>query len=158
MRASVGAAAWLGAAVLLATAAGCGRGGGPKRIEVPELGLSMSIPAGWQLDHRNPRMCAKGDATGLVLDQPWSGDDFAAHVDHLCEEFGGVVLSKTSLEIDACPAIRAVIHYPDQGTKALKLYIRKGDRLIEVSFVTPIEDFAGHESGLRESLASIRLR
>ena len=39
--------------------------------------------------------------------------------------------------------------------KALKLYIHKGDTLIEVSFITPIEEFAEQEPALRAALKSI---
>ena len=60
----------------LVIAVGCGRTPGKARMEVAELGLSMEVPSGWTVDRLNPRMFAKGNSTGLILDDPLVGQGF----------------------------------------------------------------------------------
>jgi len=145
--------------VLLVVIACEGRGTqGATKMEVAELGLSMHVPPGWRVDEHNPRMCAMGDNTGLVIDEPLEGRVFEEYADQLCKAQGGRTRSKTPLTISGRDAIQAVIEYPDAGSTALKAYIHHGERLIEVSFVTPREHFAQHESSLRKSISGIQIK
>ncbi len=43
------------------------------------------------------------------------------------------------------------------GSKSLKGYIHKDDRVIEVSFVTPTEEFADHEPAIHAAAESIEI-
>lgn len=146
--------------VFVFTMLGCGGGStvGKAKMEVPELGLSMYAPSGWRVEGRNPRMCTKGDNTGLILDEPLEGKVFREYVHQLSEAFDGRVISSTPLTISGYDAHQAVIEYTNAGSKSIKVYIHKGDRLIEVSFVTPIEDFPKHEPSLRQSIASLKIK
>jgi len=105
------------------TVTGCGSGDGQDRarMQVPELGLSMDVPSGWRVDGRNPRLCAKGDSTGVVMDEPLEGKAFAEHVRRLSEAQGGRVLSSKPLAISGCDAIQAVIEYPTADSKSIKV-------------------------------------
>ena len=139
---------------------GCGDGSleGKAKMEVPELGLSMYAPSGWRVESRNPRMCAKGNNSGVIMDEPLEGKVFRDYVDQLSEAHGGRVISSTSLAISGYDALQAVIEYANAGSKSIKVYIHKVDRFIEVSFVTSTEDFPKHEPALRHSIASIKIK
>ncbi len=128
------------------------------KIEAPEIGLSMPVPQGWIRDKRNPRLCFKGNYTGTVIDEALEGKDFYAYVEELSKDFGGKVVSKAPLEISGYKAIEAVIEYPDLGNKVIKLFIKKNDRLVEVSFVTSIKDFQKYAPSLRKALKSIEIK
>ncbi len=146
--------------LLVLTMIGCGgeTKQGKAKIEAPELGLSMYAPRGWKIDKRNPRLCFKGDYTGIVIDEPLEGRDFYEYAERLCKEFGGKIVSKTPLVISGHKAIKAIIEYPNQGTKAIKTFIHKSDRIIEVSFVILKNDFQKYESSLHESIESMKIK
>ena len=145
---------------LVLTVIGCGDGSteGKARMDVAELGISMYAPFGWRVESGNPRMCAKGDNTGIIMDEPLEGKVFGEYVQQLSEANGGKVISSTALSISGCDAVQAVIEYPSEGSKSIKVYIHKGDRLIEVSFVTPVGDFPECEPSLRESIATLTIK
>ena len=138
---------------------GCGDGStkSHSRMEAPELGLPMDAPSGWRVERLNPRICSKGDNTGIIIDEPLEGKALDAYVLQLSADNWGKVISTTPLSISGFDAVQKVIEYSDAGSKSLKVFIHKGDRLIEVSFVTPTEDFAEHESSIRKSIASIKI-
>ena len=139
---------------------GCGGTPGKARMEVAELGLSMELPSGWTVDRLNPRMFTRGDNIGLVLDDPLAGQSLGEHVE--AASMGVLeradVVSRTPLTISGYDAIEAIIEYPDAGSRAIKMWIQKGDRVIEVSAVTPIEDFSKYEAPLRAAFQSIEIR
>ncbi len=138
---------------------GCGptrRDGG--RLQVPELGLTLTMPAGWKLDRQNPRLCSKGDATGIVLEEPLAAAEFASRVDRLCRENQGQLRSQATLTVNGHPGRLVVIEYPAAGSTAMKLFLHKADTLIEISFVTPAEQFAAEEPALRATLQAVELK
>ncbi len=134
---------------------GCGGGQGKAKMNIPELGFSMTAPAGWKLD--NPRMCSKGVSTCLIIDEPLGGENFTRYAERLAKEQSSQLVLSPSRTISGCEAIEAVIEYPNAGSKAIKVYIHRGDRLIEVSFVVPIEEFPKYEPKLRKSINSIEI-
>ena len=139
---------------------GCGDGS-PKsnvKMELPKLGLSMTAPAGWRADRDNPQMSYNGDSTCMMLDEPLEGKDFWEYVQQLSKANMGKAISSVPMSIGGFDAVQTVIDYPHAGSKAIKVFIHKGDSLVEISFVTPAEDFAGHEPSLRESIASITIK
>ena len=149
------------AIVLPLLMSGCGGGSGSQKVEVAELGLSMQIPSGWAVEKDNPRVFGKGNSTGLVMDEPLGGKSFNDRVEALIAKTpfeSPKVISKTPLTVSGYDAIEAVIEYPNAGSKALKVYIHKDDRLIEISYVSPKEKFSEDEPSFRESIASIEIR
>ncbi|MBE7561066.1 hypothetical protein HS125_19800 [bacterium] len=137
----------------------CRTGGGSgARMELAEVGLSMSAPAGWSVSQDAPAMCSKGDYTGVVIAEPLQGLDFNQRVDTLARAQNSQIIAKTSTTISGRPAVEAVLAYPDTGVRAMKAYIHKGDKLIEVSFVASEADFPKYESAFRASMASIRIQ
>ena len=139
--------------------AGCGGGRtGGNRMALPGSGLSMSAPAGWRLDRPNPAMCSKGDCTGLILDESLEGKDFTEHAKTLAFANSGSIVSEKLRTIGGCEAIEAVIEYANAGSKSLKVYIHKEDRLIEVSFVTPVGQFSEQEPAMRAAVESIKIQ
>jgi hypothetical protein len=144
--------------LLLLMQVGCGGGASASKMEAPDLGLSVRVPDGWKVDRHNPRLCSRGDSTGVVLDEPLGNQSFADRADQLLRENNGKVLSKSSTTVGGFEAIQAVIEYPNAGSTALKAYIHKRDKLIEVSFVTPTPEFARQEAALRAALQSIELK
>ena len=139
---------------------GCGRKGlpGGSKMEARDLGFSMTAPAGWSVESSNPRMCSHGDGTGLIIDEPLEDKEFVKYAEDLSRASSANVISLKAVTVSGHEGIETVAEYPDQGSKALKLYIHKGDMLIEVSFVLPKEEFAAEEPALRESLSSITLK
>lgn len=127
-------------------------------MEATEVGLTMTVPPGWQVDRNSPRLCAKGEATGLIIDEPLEGRTFRDAVEQLQRENEGTVIASTPVSIGGFDAVQAVIEYPAAGSKAIKTYLHKGDRIIEVSFVTPADDFAAAERDIRASLETIEIR
>ena len=147
------------AAVLVAFVVGCGGKGSPvgEKITVPELGLSLKVPRGWKVDKHNPRLCFKDNSTGLVMDEPLEGRDFEEYVDEICRDFRGQVISKESVNVGGYAAFRVVVDHPDKGSRLMGLFIEKGDRLIEVSFVVPRDDFEKYKASLMEALDSVKV-
>ena len=82
---------------------------------------------------------------------------FGEYVQHLSEADMGKVISTTPMSISGFDAVQNVIEYPNAGNKAIKVYIHKGDTLIEISFVTSAGDFSTYETSLHKSIASITL-
>jgi hypothetical protein len=138
---------------------GCG---GPHRealIDVPEEGLTMRAPSGWRVYGGDAALiCSKGDNTGVMIIEPLEGKAFSEYVRQLAAQFGGKVISETTAPVNGCEAVRTVVEYPMQGSKSMSIYIHKGDKLINISFTTLIEDFPKYESSLKDSLASIRFK
>ena len=130
-------------------------GGG--KIEAPELGLSMNVPSGWRVDRNNPRLFYIGNSTGIIMDEPLEGRNFREYVQQLSIENFGRLVDTESMTRNGYQFIQSVIEYPNAGSKALKAFIHKGDTLIEVSFVTPTDEFSEYEDSLRQSLASIMI-
>lgn len=146
--------------LLLLILTGCGGSSlpGSASLQVPELGLSMKVPAGWSADRANPRMCSRGESTGIIIDEPLAGKDFAQHVDILSQEFGARRVLLSPMTVSGRESFEVIAEYPAQGTTALKVYIHKDASLIEVSFVVPSDEFAASEPSLRESVKSIVLK
>ena len=139
---------------LTAFGGGCSNGGGA--VEAPELGMSMPVPAGWSVDDGNSRLCFRGQATGIVLDEPLHGVDLDRHVDGVLGDFGAEVRSRAARTVSGLPAVEAVVDYPSQGSTALKLFVDRAGTLVEVSFVTPADEYADQEPALRAALDGIR--
>jgi hypothetical protein len=142
----------------LGLAACSGDLGGTARVEVSDVGFSMSAPRGWKVKKDAPWMCAKGENTGIVMVEPLNGKNFAESAEALSKVQGATVISKSSAKIGVCEAIEAVIVYPGAGSKAMKVYVHKDDKLIEVSFVTPEGDFSKHEESFREAIGTIKIK
>ncbi|HNS33378.1 MAG TPA: hypothetical protein PKN36_10480 [bacterium] len=139
---------------------GCGRkgaGGGAAMVS-DELGLRMNVPAGWQVDRKASLMCSKGDSTGIIISEDLEGKNFEEHVRQLSNDFNGKVVSSVPVSVSGFNGVRVVIEYPEIGSKSMKVYIHKEKKLIEISFVTPMEDFAGYEGSLLDSIESISLK
>ena len=102
-------------------------------------------------------MCSKGDCTGLILDGSLDGKDFIERVKVLALANSGSIVSEKPRTIGGCEAIEAVVEYADAGSQSLKVYIHKDDRLVEVSFVTPAEEFSDQESSIRAAIESIEI-
>lgn len=138
---------------------GCGGKGGTSgaKIKVPELGLTFHVPGGWKIDKRNPRLCYKDKSTGLVMDEAREGRDFDDYVERVARDFGGQVISREPFTLGRYEAVRVVVDYPQTGSKAMMVFLEKGDRFIEVSFVTPREEFEKQRASMRKALDSIEI-
>ncbi len=146
------------AGLALAAAAGCGPAGGSSTVNVPELGLTMALPVGWVADPSNPRMFydreERDDNFGMVEDYPLEGKTLAEYVDAL-PAMGAKFLSKTPLTISGHDAFEIV---SQAAYTVIEVNIKKGDRVIRVSFRALTEDFPEHEASMREALQGIVLK
>ena len=149
---------WMAAILATLVLVGCGDTAGRAKMEVRELGLSMDLPPGWKVDASNPRMFAKGDRTGLVLDEPLGDRTFEQCMETLSKVGSPMIRSRTPLTISGCQAVELVSEYPAQGSKAIKVYFHKNDHIVEISIVTSNEEFSQYESALREAIQSIRVK
>ena len=140
--------------LLLSFVPGCGGNGvsGKKTMELSEMGVSITIPEGWQLD--NPQACHKGDNTGLLMEEGLEGQSFEKSAAQMSQEFGSVIISESKLTINGHNAIKAVINTP-AGDRLLRIYIHKGGKIIIISFVISKEEYPAHESALQQSMQSI---
>ena len=120
--------------------------------------MSIDIPKGWKIDKHNSHVFYKDDYNGIVIDELLEGKNFEEYVDKLCKDFNGKILSKQPLIVSGYDAIDAIIEYPNSGNKAFNIYIQKGDKLIEVSYVIKISDFQKYEQALRKSFDSIEIK
>jgi len=146
--------------ILLATSlviyAGCGgmlAGGGT--MEIPGLGFSMPVPAGWQLD--NPEMCHKGDNTGLLMEEELAGRTFETAAAGMSREFGNKVISESPFSISGLKAIKAHATTPS-GDRLLRVYIHKGDAIIVLSFVILKDEYPALEAALEQAIRSINVK
>jgi hypothetical protein len=137
--------------------AGCGgnAGLGKKTMEIPELGVSMTIPDGWQTD--NPQMCHKGDNTCLLMEEELEGKSFEQCATRISREFGTKAISENKLVINGCDAIQMVANTPS-GDKLLRVYIHKGDKIIVLSFVILKDEYSQYSSAVQRSIQSIRIQ
>ena len=154
---------WLTAGLLaVGILAACGppegRPGGT--MQAPELGISLQAPAGWQVQSTDHAMATKGDSTGIIFEEPLHGRAFGTLVEELTMtiESETRLVSRTDETISGHEAVIAELEFPTAGSKALKAYIHKPPNLIEVSFVTPIEEFEAEEAALRAAIDSIEIR
>ena len=136
--------------------AGCGgslTGGGT--LEIPELGVSMPVPAGWRIDA--PEMCHKGDNTGLLMEEKLEGRPFEAAAAGMTREFGNKVISESPFSISGLKAIKAHATTPS-GDRLLRVYILKGDAIIVLSFVILKDDYPALEAALEQAIRAINVK
>ncbi len=136
---------------------GCGGNSmrGRTTMEIPELDISMTIPAGWELD--NPQLCFKENNTGLMMEEEMTAPSFEESAAQLSREFGSKVTSTTSMEIGGYKAIRTTGITPD-GNVLLRLYINKDGRIGLISFIILQGRYAALEKDLQESFNSIQIK
>jgi hypothetical protein len=136
---------------------GCGGSAlpGKKIMEIPPLGISMDIPAGWQLD--NPQMCHKGDNTGLIMEEDLGGNTFEKSAARISKEFGNTVVSESRLTINGHEAIKTLIK-TSSGDMLLRVYIHKGNKIIWISFAVLKEEYPASESALQQAVQSIKIK
>ncbi len=147
------------AVIVLFTLSGCGlvsRQDG-EVVNIPEFGLSMRAPAGWHVDRNDSRMFWKGDSTGIIIDEPLVEENFRDKVWQLSNAHGGMVFFSNPLQVNGFEAVSVFLEYPHAGTRAVKVYINRDQTLIEISYVTPVEDYDLHEKVIRDSINSIRI-
>lgn len=126
-------------------------------MEAPELGVSLRAPAGWQVDRRDSRLSSKGYGIGLIIDEPLEGRAFEETARQLPLDFGSRTISGQRHSVDGYDAFTAVVEHPNAGSKSIRTYINKNGTLIEVSFVTLLEDFDNEAEAIADSLASIKI-
>jgi hypothetical protein len=144
------------ALVLAFFAAGCGRGAGGREImRLPEHGVSITAPAGWRVDTRQPSLSSRGDCTGLLLAEPLAGRPFLSAADALSTEFGARSGFRRETTVGGNRAVHAIID-PPGGARVMRLYVEQGDYLVYVSYAVPREEFAAEEAALLASLDTIR--
>jgi len=154
-----GIASVVAAVIVALVLVGCGEKGLSlhKKAEIPELGLSFNLPRGWKVDKHNSRLCYRGNSTGIVIDEPLEGRDFEDAVDEISHDFRGQVISKDPLSVGGYAAFRVEVDHPDKGSRLMALFIEKGDRLIEVSFVVPEADYQKYKGPIMEALDSVKV-
>lgn len=128
---------------------------GKNIMVIPELGVSVKIPAGWKLD--NSSMCHKGDYTGILMYEPLEGKTFEELADQMSKEFGSVIVSKSPMEIAGFRAIKTVIDSPSTGVRLLRVYIHKGDNIIWLSYGVTKGEYTKYEQDLLRSVDSISI-
>lgn len=138
---------------------GCVGGQGKAKLEVPELGLSMELPAGWIVDRQNPRMCFetknKVDNFGMVEDYSLEGQTLNEYVERMSKVGAAEIISSTPLTIGGREAVQVVT---EALYTVIEIDVRKGDRVVRVSFRTLREDFPQYEPFLRKALQSVEIR
>ena len=136
--------------------AGCGGGlTGGGTMEIPELGFSMPVPAGWQLDA--PGMCHKGDNTGLLMEEQLEGRAFEAAAAEMSREFGNKIIAETPFSTSGLKAVKAHAATPS-GDRLLRVYIHKGNAMIVLSFVILKDEYPAHEAALEQAIRAITVR
>lgn len=147
-------------ATAIAAAGSCRPTSSGSIIDVPELGLTMALPAGWVSDPQNPRMFydrEKSDANlGMIEDYPLEGKALAEYVDAVQPAMGAKFLSKTPVKVGEYNAFEIVSEAAD--TKIIEVNIEKNDRVIRISFRALTEDFSDYEAAMRDALRGIVIR
>lgn len=145
------------AMILLLVLTGCDGGGavGAAQMKAPEVGLTMNAPSGWSVESAVPAMSTQGDSTGMILIEALDDRSFDDYVQELMLANDGQVVASSTRTFNGYNAVVPVIEFPLQGSKALKAYVHKDDTLVEVSFVTPLDEFDQAESALRQAINSI---
>jgi len=149
---------WRALVLLSLVLAGCGRGPGGSRVHVPELGLTMPLPAGWVAERGNPRMFFDAanpeDNFGLVEDCPLEGQTLAEYVDSI-QSVGARIVSKRPVRVAGHEAVEMV---SEAAYTVIEVNIARGEGVIRVSFRALKEEFPRHEAAMRRALESIELR
>ena len=151
------------AVLLMLLTAGCEARKGGSKIDVPELGLTMRLPAGWSADRRNPRMfidAGNEDNLGLIEDYPLEGKTLSEYVGQFSElgppGAAARAISRNSTTISGLEAIEMVTQSVEASI--IEVDVRRGDSVMRVSFRTRKEDFPAHERSFREAFSSISIR
>ena len=138
---------------------GCAKTQTGQVVKVPEAGLTMTAPSGWKAQGGDSALaCFKGDSTCIVLVEPLEGRDFKKYAREIATAFGGKEISSEALSVSGCEAFRFEVEYPLQGSKSLRLYVQREDELVEVSFVTPSEEFQIEKAALSQALDSVKIK
>lgn len=142
--------------LFLSVILGCSGDGssGKSTVEIPELGVSMTIPDGWQLDHAG--MCHKGDNTGLLMEEGLEGQPFETRAAKMSRQFGSTVISERKMTIHGRNAMEAVMNTAE-GHRLHRLYVQMGEKIIVVSFVIRDTEYSKNEPALRQSIQSLKL-
>ncbi len=154
MKNGMGIVVMLAGVVFAVAGTGCGGGGGDK-LEVPAIGFSMEVPAGWEVSSRSPDLCFHGEGNGMVMVEPVAAGGFERHVEEVSGEYGARVVSRRDTRSAGHRAVEVVSEVPAQGATALRLFIDLGDRVATVSFVTPSTEFDAQEPAIRAALQTI---
>jgi len=158
------------------------------RVEIPHMGFSMKLPAGWQLDpNERGIFCdpAKRDSNvGWVAEYLLEGRSLNEFVDDSLKDWRKIeflrrriekiagrmkpgqrqasekrtkprILTKTSMKISALEAMEVVY---ENEYRVIEVFIRKGDKVINLMLRTSREDFPKHEASLREAIKSITIQ
>lgn len=125
-------------------------------LEIPELGVSMTIPAGWVRDDSG--LCHKDEYTGILMSEDINGKTFEQFAYELSTAFGSEIMSKRTLKIDGYDAIEVVARSPSAGSVIIGRYVLKGTKVIYASFVTSINDYSKYQSAIQKSLESMKIR
>ncbi len=135
----------------------CGANGvsDKNKMAIPELGVSINIPKGWQLD--NPQMCHQGDNTGLLMEEELEGLPFRTATLQMSKEFGNTVISENPLIIDGHKAIKVVAD-TSAGDRLIRIYINKGEKMVVISFVILKDEYPANKSRVEKSIKSIKIK
>ena len=179
---------WMGVGIILCwlfvVAAGYEKPG--KKLVIPELGFSMKLPTGWQADSKEKNFfyeTSKGHKShGWVEQYLLEGRSLSEFVEaslkdvnrmksmqrrieRLLGEFSSGedgskaqlprIRSEAPRKIGGLEAIEVVCEgeYP-----VMEVFIRKGDKVINVMFRTSKGDFPKYETSFRQAIESITIR
>ena len=146
-------------------------------VEIPELGLSMQIPASWQKGSPTVRGVGKYKAKesgrqffeSIMQSYPFGGvKDFSLSGWKSLDEYvsdpislHGKIITKIPKTLGSFQAIEVIGEALGENkipVKGIFLYIQKGDRVIVVFFWAVKDSFARYESTFRSSLDSLTIR
>jgi hypothetical protein len=158
---------------LSATMLSCSRSG--RKMNIPEVGLSMRIPSGWKIGNRigwegtsyfveqpSGKYCFEAvnqrfPHGSVVVSpiEPQSKITIAGLADHITT---GSVITRTNRIIDGHDAIEIVEQTSDLGgpISIIHLLLRESNKSIYISFCVRTDDFPQYESKFRRCIDSIK--
>jgi hypothetical protein len=136
--------------------ASCGGAGGGE-VDLPGLGFSMQLPAGWRVDEPSDdgavfSASSLEDSVGSVFLLPAEGITLSEYV----RRYSPTATTTTPGAVSGLEAVEVV--ETGEARTCITSYIRRGEDVIVVTLGTLPEDFPGAEQSLRDALASMEIR
>jgi hypothetical protein len=126
-----------------------------QKMELKDLGISITIPTGWTKDDN--QLCHKNKNLGMLMSEEMEYGTFKETADKMSKEFGSKILSQNSFEINSHKAIKT--HFKAlSGAHVLITYIDMGKQIAYVSYsVTSKELYNKYKKELETSLKTIKI-
>ncbi len=136
---------------------GCSGPGAAPMLKVSDLGLTLELPPGWQMERGNPRLMFDvsdpDNRFGLIEDYPSEGKSLEQQIKEMTRMDAASIRSRQSLAIGGYPAVELI---SEAEFALIEVVVLKDDRIIRVSFRVEPNVFPMQAAALRKSLHSIQ--